>query len=312
MLKLFYFVSMLALIYSFLIYLFSQIKSHKKKQKEPLLQKIFRWSETDVIKQLTPAEGTSLYKSILEVVKQSSIAWMNVQRLHTISLLTGCVGGVAFIFYHLNNVLTATLNHDKLLLLAEEMGDEKIAHITYFSSDLLLQILICFFIGYFIPWGFIKVIHFRNENLTRNEAIMLKTYALMMLKTNKNVKFVIEVMYRRSHMFKEPLAELWARYSQSPVLALQEAIDKSESDDFKKIVNTLLKSVAFDRDSAVEYLERNRAMSQQLAKITNKKRNATKDSLATLLVMGPLLGAIAVIGYPLMMEAMKLIGQSPV
>lgn len=315
MVKVFQLACILCIVFVIIQQSLDWIKERKdihKKSKETFAAKIIRWSENKNLAQLHPKEGSSVYKELLKIARESSIPWMTVERLNTTSILFGVIGIFIFIAYHVSNVVTALLNHDKLLLVAEEMQDESLAVVSYFSSNTVIMCLACFAIGYFAPWVYIKVIHFRTDNLTRQEAVMMKTYAIMMLKTNKNVKFVIEVMYKRAEMFKESLGRLWSRYSLDPITSLQEAMDETESEDFKKIINTLYKSVKFDRASAVEYLERDREMSQQLKKIRNKQRNQTKDSISTMLMMVPLLMAIVLVGYPLMLLAVKYIGTTPI
>lgn len=282
------------------------------KSGEPFPDRMTRWSQKDIIVKLTPGETSSVYKELLKIVKEVGIPWVTVPVLNCMGLICSALGAVIYIAYRINAILTFYLHKNTLEELAARFNDATLAAGGTIDSSILTNCLMFAAIGYFIPIVCLKIVRFKRANLARQEAIMLKTYALMMLKTNRNVKYVVEVLYRRSNAFKVPLADLWMEFSKEPVTALEEAMEKTDSEDFKKILNTLYKSVLHDRTAAIEYLQRDREMSQEVTLIINKERNSKKNMFATILVVLPLVGALAVIAYPLLMEAMRMLNTAPI
>lgn len=266
---------------------------------------IDRYSKNKIIKSLMFNDTDKICKYFEYIIKIIGIPKLNLIRFQTISVLSVIIAFFLQIVLWITNTSNVILNKKKLTLLAEKMLNPEIASIP--KLDLISMVLIAM-LAYWIPFLFIYIYGMFRSKKAEKEIILLQTYALMMMNTNKNVKYILETLYERSNIYKESFRECLQSYSIDPEEALQTLKKSVLKSEWQSLANSLEKSLFNDREMAIKYLKSSRKLEANMRKIYLQKKNKNKEITGAILLIIPLATLCMVCGYPWFLLALKMLG----
>ena len=260
-------------------------------------------SDNPVIHGLKAEEkNKSAYEMFRNAVRNSDVQYLTIDRLQTISILSVGITAILLVILHIIKVVNFHIMYPTLVELSEKLLNE--ALLVEPKLDLVYLGLEST-VGYFLPIGYLKFKAMARGKKAMSEVLMLQTFLAMGLQTNKNVKYILLTLYKRSDVFKEPLRTALQNYSIDPMKALDELRKSVERPEFETIVNTLEKSL-LNRSMAREYLETTREMEKSLRSLGVSRQEQGRQVIGTVMIMLPLAAAVALVGYPWFVYNMKL------
>lgn len=283
-------------------------KSNKKpkKRKKSFLLILNDFSKTQFMQILLLDSNDKLYKEFENKIILSGIQNLDMIRFQSLSIISVITVFFGQIFVGLSNIVSFLINRVKLVELAEIMVDEKIAQI---PSINILSLVIFSLLSYFIPYIVVRIAGMILSKKSENEVILLQTYALMMLETNKNVRYILETLFQRSKLYKETLRKSIQTYSTDPAVSLDELKNSTDDLSFQSVINSLEKSLYYDREVAISYLKNTRKLEMNMRKINNQKTNKNKQLAGAILLILPLGTLCLVGGYPWLLLVLQMMGQ---
>ncbi len=182
---------------------------------------------------------------------------MSPETYQTVKLILPIAVMIIYIFLKVINFINLRLNTKALTEAAKVLNDETILDIRFKINFivvlligiivLLLPDLMLFFMG--------KV----REGISKREALILQTYAIMLLKTTKPVKEILKSLYERADYFKPLLKTATEKFSTNQNGAITEMKKFApQKSDFVNICIALQQALNGDRQLSVIYLENHR------------------------------------------------------
>lgn len=287
---------------------FMIVMDNKKRGKSLSLNfwiNIDRYSENEFIRKLMFDENDKVCKSFKNVIKTAGIPKLTLIRFQTISLLSVFYAFFMQIIIWFTNVSNIILNKQKLTILAEKMLSPDMANIPKLD---LVSIVLISLMAYGLPFLFVFIYGMFRSKKAEKEIILLQTYALMMMNTNKNVKYILETLYERSNIYKESFRECLQHYSIDPEEALQILKSSVLKSEWQSLTNSLEKSLFNDREMAVKYLKSSRRLEANMRKIYMQRKTKNKELTGAVLLILPLATLCMVCGYPWFLLALKMMG----
>ena len=269
----------------------------------PLKARLSNLQRHILFKRFIITEGR-FYSRIQRFINQYTVFGINTSQIQVLSLLSVYSLFAFQYLVWLNNAFNTLIFSKNIQIIAESIGNPAMATVT---SPHILRMGIISLIGYFIPYGAILIIHRVLKNKTESESILLQSYAIMLLKTNKGVKYILEILYHRANMFKEPLRVCLENYSTDAGLALQELVASSGNERFRTTISALEKSLFYDREMAVTYLSNIKKLQNNLQRIKIQKKDKDKQLMGAILLVVPLACFAAVAGYPWMILLLQVL-----
>lgn len=300
-----YVLSVLSIISIVLFMIVMDNKKRGKSLSSNFWVNIDRYSENELMKKFMFDESDKICKSFKNVIKTAGIPKLTLIRFQTISILSViCTFFIQLVIWA-TNVSNILLNKQKLTILAEKMLSPEMASIPKLD---LISIVIISLMAYGVPFLFVFIYGMFRSKKAEKEIILLQTYALMMMNTNKNVKYILETLYERSNIYKEPLRECLQNYSIDSYEALQILKKSVLKSEWQSLTNSLEKSLFNDRDMAVKYLKSSRRLEANMRKIYLQRKTKNKELTGAVLLILPLATLCMVCGYPWFLLALKMMG----
>jgi len=240
--------------------------------------------------------------NIKEVISKTGIPMLNFRRFEVLSILSFTSIIVLQAFVYFGSVFNLIIHRKRLEILAENMGP-KVLEMPSFN---ILFVLTIGMLSYFTPYILFKFYGVFREKKAQKEVMLLQTYTLMMLSTEKSVKYILEILLNRSEIYKNSFRKCLQEYSYDPKNALELLKTEIALPGFTSTVNALEKSLLYDRTMAEEYLRNSRILESNLRKINIQKSNKNKQMTGTILLILPLIGFCVVCGYPWFVLVLKL------
>lgn len=300
-----YILSMIIIISTVILMIIIDNKKRGKSLNSNIWMNLDRYSENKIIKSLMFNETDKICRNFESVIKTSGIPKLNLIRFQTISILSVIGAFFIQIILWITNASNIILNNQKLTLLAEKMLNPEIAIVP--KLDLISMVAIAI-LAYGVPFLLIYVYGMFRSKKAEKEIILLQTYAIMMMNTKKNIRYILETLYDRSNIYKEPLRECLQNYSIDPYEALQTLKISVLKPEWHSLINALEKSLFNDRDMAMQYLKSSRRLESNMRKIYLQKKNKNKEITGAILLIIPLVTLCMVCGYPWFLLALKMLG----
>ena len=269
----------------------------------PFWDMIDKFSKMYITKGWYFKEHTPLYKFIDKFIAKNKYPLITNKRLQTMSILSVAIMAIFLVLQWTMEFTNVLIHHQALQRLAEEVGNPTIATIT----PLRITIFIPLLLAYCAPYLIIKFILIMRRSRMANEAMMLQSYAVMLLETSTSIFYVIETLMNQSNYYKEVFRACLHLYSTSPDRAISTLKEQSTDERFISIANAIEKGLKIDRMMAASYLRSKRDTQTKMAQIKRQKKDSSKDIIGTLLLLLPLLSLAFTVGYPWLLLVQKLL-----
>lgn len=307
-------------IYSYiLIGLFSLFLLNSEEKREKYARQSF-WNKIDILsenniisklfitaynpKKLFYLERKKLLKKYMDVISYTSK--IDLKRLQTLNVISFFLTAFLQVVIFLLSFLNILVHQKRLQILANAIGDTVLQY-PKLNLRLLIFFLLISIFGYFIPYIVLKINSIIYGKKIQKEALMIQAYTITMLGTGKSIKYVIEVLYARSNVFKEVFRKTLHKYSFNQEEAISELKEKSNIPAFSSSINALEKGLIYDRVSAKKYLRSSKKLENSLRKANLSKTNKNKKAIGTILLILPLLSFCTVSGYPWFISVLKML-----
>lgn len=267
---------------------------------------IDRCSDNKIIQKLMFNDGEKIYSFFKRAIDTAGIPKLTIARFQTINILSVIFAFFMQIIVWVTNVSNILLNKKKITILAEKMLSPEMASMPKLD---LVSVISISLLAAIVPYLFISIYGMFRSKKAEKEIILLQTYALMMMNTNKNIKYVIETLYERSDIYKESFRECLQIYSIDPYEALQKLKNSVVKSEWQSLANSLEKSLFNDREMAVKYLKSSRRLESNMRKIYLQRKTKNKELTGAILLILPLATLCMVCGYPWFLLAMKMMGE---
>lgn len=285
------------------IYLKKCSKSQKRYQFTSLWQLIDTFSETCFIKSLLLKEENKLYSNLNSFIAKNPYPRLSNTRLQTLGILSVIISFFLNLFIWINQSISIFLFNENLQKLATEIGNPDLAKISLPG----MSIIIFSMISYFIPFIVFKMIFIVKGKNMESEALMLQSYAAMLLKTNTSIKYILAILLAQANYYKEPLRECLHLYTIDQKLAFERLKKQSSNIRFISVVNSLEKALYYDRKMAIKYLQNSKKLQTNLQKIEKHKKDKNKQLTGAILLIMPLIAFAFTAGYPWFLLVQKLL-----
>lgn len=269
-------------------------KKTRTKKNVTLIKHLENWSSKITIK------GKERDK--LEALIFNSGLDIKVEAFKLIQYLLPIIVFLIIILIKYTNILNSILNIEQLKEVAKYLNDESFAVVD--TKIEYTKIFLISLVFYFVPIGFLKIIACIKDMESKEEVLMLQTYALMMLKTDLSVQGIIEVLYKRSKIFKPYLQKAVNGYSQDPQKTLKE-LKKVKNEGFEKIIIALEQALIRDRETSFDYIKKKRTLTKDINRIEKRTKDTKKKIIGLLMLVIPLIIFTIIGGYPWLMLSLK-------
>lgn len=269
----------------------------------PFWDMIDKFSKMYITKGWYFKEHTPLYKFIDKFIAKNKYPLITNKRLQTMSILSVAIMAIFLVLQWTMEFVNVLIHHQALQKLAEEVGNPTLATITPPGLTMFIPLLL----AYCAPYLIIKFIMIMRHSRMANEAMMLQSYAVMLLETSTSIFYVIETLMNQSNYYKEVFRTCLHLYSTSPERAITMLKEQSNDERFHSIALAIEKGLNIDRIMAASYLRSKRDTQTKMAQIKRQKKDSSKDIIGTLLLLLPLLSLAFTVGYPWLLLVQKLL-----
>lgn len=169
-----------------------------------------------------------------------------------------------------------------------------------------------FSIMLFIPDLILKQIVKIKGVIAQKEILILQTYTVILIKTGKNVKEILQSLFERSKIFKHNFEYALNTFSSDPDESLGTLKESTEIKSFKKIIIALEQCLNSDRVLSLIFLRDSRKITKELSRLEKLRKDGNKRIFNTLMLVLPLAAWVAVSAYPWFLKVIKLINNMPV
>lgn len=255
-------------------------------------------SKNEFMKNLQYSPGSKEYRDIEVKLKKAGLNDLSVGAYQMIKYIFPLVIYALIMAIKYTNITNTLSNIDKL----EKIGRS----ISEVNTDLMILPMFGFsLLFYFVPDLILKLItRYRNAK-GEKEVMMLQTYAVMMLRTNRSVKQILNSLYERAEIYKEQLEIAINSYSKNPTEALNELAIQAGHPYFEKICIALEQALNNDSEVSLIYLESNRGLAREINKIERKRKTTKKSMFGMVLLILPMIMLFAIGGYPWVVYALQ-------
>lgn len=262
----------------------------KKKEKRNILRK--KREPTSYIKLLSKKLDLKKYKKYIRIYK----ILKNINMNYTVEL---------FYVYKLCIVIFSII-----LTLIFSIINKKL-NINVSEINIFIKLIVVIFVVWSLPNILIKIFSYIKLCLSNKEILILQTYTIILIKAGKNVKQILNSLYKRANYFKDNLRIALKNYSTDPYEALMNLKKSSDSNDFKKIIIALEQCLYSNRDTSLIFLYNSRKMTKEMSRLYKLKKDGKKKIFNTLMLILPLTAWAIVSGYPWLVYVLKCINNIP-
>lgn len=254
-------------------------------------------------------KGSQRYEELKMSLKKAG--WnITPESYQTITILIPLIIVLLYIISIMLNYINLMANMEEMQKVAELLQDSSLLDIKL--NIKLVNFLLVWFVSFFIIKSIPKIKISLRQVTSQKETLILQTYTIMMLKTEKPIKEILISLYERAKIFRPYLQQTNNKFSTDPNKALTELKDIVPNDNFKKICISLQQSLNNDKKLSVTYLENHRFLMREVNKQLRMRKGTKDQILGMLLMIFPMLICISIIGFPLLMYTIKSIETIPV
>lgn len=221
---------------------------------------------------------------------------------------------VAVTFYFLLisiNYVNLRLSINELEIVAKVLEDSTVLNVKFNVN--IYFILIVFLVSFLLPDLALTLINKMRASLSKRESLTLQTYTIILLKTSKPVKEILNSLYERAQYFKPSLEKANNIFSTDSKKALEELKNSApERSEFENICIALHQALYGNRKLSITYLENHRDLAREVNKQKRIRKQTRNQGIGILILMIPLLISAALVGYPWLMITIRAIGSIPI
>lgn len=221
---------------------------------------------------------------------------------------------VAVTFYFLLitiNYVNLRLSINELEIAAKVLEDPSVLNVKFNVN--IYFILIVFLVSFLLPDLALILMNKLRTSLSKRESQTLQTYTIILLKTSKPVKEILNSLYERSQYFRPSLERANNIFSTDSKKALEELKDSApERSEFENICIALHQALYGNRKLSIIYLGNHRDLAREVNKQKRIRRQTRNQGIGILVLMIPLLISAALVGYPWLMVTIRAIGSIPI
>ena len=254
-------------------------------------------------------KNSKKYEEIQQKIKRSGI-YLSPESFQTIRLILPSVIIVFYVLIKVINYINLKLSIEELTEAARILNNKAILNIHFNIS--MSVILLIGLVTFIIPEIILRLMIRIRTRLSKRKSLILQTYAIMLLKTNKPVKQILISLYERADSFKPILETAINKFSFNQVAAIEELKNSApKKSDFINICIALRQAIDSDRGLSIIYLENHRKLSREVNKQIRIRDQTRNQGIGILIMMIPLLVSIALVGYPWLMYTIKAVYSIP-
>lgn len=209
------------------------------------------------------------------------------------------------------NYVNLRLSINELEIAAKVLDDLTVLNVRFNVN--ISFILIVFLVSFLLPDMALILMNKLRVSLSKRESLTLQTYTIILLRTSKPVKEILNSLYERAQYFKPSLERANNIFSTDSKKALEELKDSAlERSEFENICIALHQALYGNRKLSITYLENHRDLAREVNKQKRIRRQTRNQGIGILVLMIPLLISAALVGYPWLMITIRAIGSIPI
>lgn len=296
------------ILIAILLLILSITEQNKRRVKRiSFMDMIKKISESEIAQKFFLQPDQKKYKQLERNLKQAGYVNTKVATLQVIKLISPLIGFGILLVFKLTNIINYLLTAEKIQRMT--------SHISDYSFSLEINLAPMFLISlffYVVPDIYLKLKTTLRNARGQSEAMILMTYAVMMLKAKRSVKQVLVSLMERSYVYREPFEVAVNSYSTNPTKALKDFKDRVGQPQLEKIGIALEQALNRDSKTSLYYLENHRVLGKELNRINRKKKNTQKSMFGLVLLILPLSALAVVAGYPWLIFAFSQFKSVPI
>lgn len=250
------------------------------------------------------------YRALQQRIINAGIS-VGPETFQTVRLILPLAVMILYILFNIINYLNLKLSIENLAEAAKVLKNETILNI-----NLNINVLTMLLIGavtLLLPDLIVRFMGAIRTEFSKREALILQTYTIILLRTTKPIKQILQSLYERADYFKPLLKTVNEKFSTNQNGALTELKNSApQKSDFLNISIALKQALNSDRKLSVIYLENHRNLAREVNKQIRIRNQTRNQGIGILLMMIPILICIAIVGYPWMMYTIRAISQIPI
>ena len=254
-------------------------------------------------------KGSKKYEEMDNNIKKAGLD-ITPETYQTITILMPTIISLVYIAFKILNYVNFMASTEEIKKVAEILQDPSLLNVKL--NIRFLYLLMVWVITFLVIKSIPKIkISFRQA-ASEKETMILQTYTIMMLKTEKPTKEILKSLYERANIFRPYLQRAISKFSTDHNNALTELKNTVPNNNFKKICIALEQLLNNDKKLSLTYLENHRVLMREINK-QKRMRKGTKDQIIGMLLMIlPMLVFISIIGYPILIYTIKSIKTIPI
>lgn len=255
-------------------------------------------------------KGSKNHSKLQQKIVNAGVT-ISPEKYQTVRLVLPVAVIAVYIFFKIINFINLQLSIKNLIEAARVLNDESILNIKL-NINLLIVLLMGVMV-FMLPDLILFFMEKIRTGISKREALILQTYAIMLLKTTKPVKQILISLYERADYFKPLLKTANEKYSTDQNVALAEMKNSApQNSDFINICIALQQALTGDRKLSVMYLENHRHLAREVNKQVRIRNQTRNQGIGILIMIVPLITAIAIVGYPWLIYTIRSISLIPI
>ncbi len=232
------------------------------------------------------------------------------ETFQTVTYLLPIFTMMSYITLKVINYMNLRVNEKALMEAAKVLNNEEILNVSLNVNA--LSIALVGFIALLFPYLLLRFMGKIRAGGIKREALMLQTYAIMLLKTTRPVKQILISLQERADYFKTQLETVNEKFSTNPDAALSELKRSGPQGDFTNICVAMQQALSGDRSLSVIYLENHRKFSREVNKQIRIRKQTRNQAIGIFIMAVPTLACAVVVGYPWLMYVIRAIKSIPI
>ncbi|WMJ77872.1 hypothetical protein RBQ61_02790 [Sedimentibacter sp. MB35-C1] len=263
-----------------------------------------------ILSKLHYDEDSNNYKVLQQKINNAGIN-ISPETFQSIRIIFPFMTTAFYILLNVINYVNLHLNIDAVKEAAKLLNDQSILNIRL-NIDIRV-ILVIYLISILLPGLILKFMSSTRIKLSQKESLTLLTYTVMLLRTPKPVKDILNSIYERADYFKLILERANNTFSTDSKKALDELMNSApDKTEFENICIALQEAQNGDRRLSIVYLENHRNLAREVNKQIRIRKQTRNQGIGILAMMIPIAISIAIVGYPWLIYTIRAISSIPI
>lgn len=281
----------------------------KKKLRHKRTIKTIMQSISKKLRTIQYNEGSKKYEELKMNLKKAGLD-ITPEEYQTITILMPTIITIIYTAFKILNYINFIVNAEEIKKVAEILQDTSLLDVKL--NIRFLNLLLVWLITLLVVKSIPKIKISLRQATSEKETMILQTYAIMMLKTEKPTKEILKSLYERAKIFRPYLEKAINKFSTDSNRSLTELKNTVPNDNFKKICIALEQSLNNDKKHSIDYLENHRILIREVNRQKRMRKGIKNQIIGMLLMILPMLVFVSIIGYPIIMYTIKSIKTIPI